>query len=315
MTRKSDLKGFTIPGLVDKIIVALFADDTTVYLSDEDSFDELTRLLDLWCRASTAKFNVEKTEIIPIGSPEYRASVVETMKISPGQQALPGFIHIARDGEPVRILGARQGNKIPRELIWRPILVDIEQSLERWGKLFLTFDGRQKVLQMVLQGKCQFLIKAQGMPEDTRAHLETVERSFIWAGKSSSPIALATLQDTKSEGGIKVVDLEALIDSIAITNLKEFLNYGPNRPKWAFVSEVVMRFKMRADDRERIPSEFDTMLLNPFIQKWHIVKSKRGQTAHHTIDEMMRVGKKYELRIEVPLPPAQLRKQLPLWMH
>ncbi|KAI4293770.1 hypothetical protein K525DRAFT_180304, partial [Schizophyllum commune Loenen D] len=221
MIRKSDLQGFTIPGLVDRIIVALFADDTTVYLSDKDSFNTLTDILNLWCKASTAKFNVEKTEIIPIGSAEYRASVVETLKISPEQDALPGYIHIARDGEPIRILGARQGNAVSREAIWRPIVSAIKQALARWQTIYLTFDGKKKVLQMTLQGKCQFLIKAQGMPEKIRADLETVERTFIWSGKTSNPIALDTLQGEQGEGGLKVLDLEALIDGIAITNLKE----------------------------------------------------------------------------------------------
>ncbi|EPQ54139.1 hypothetical protein GLOTRDRAFT_44243, partial [Gloeophyllum trabeum ATCC 11539] len=43
-------------------------DDTTIYLRQNDRFDHLTNLLDTWCCASGAKFNTEKTEIIPIGS-------------------------------------------------------------------------------------------------------------------------------------------------------------------------------------------------------------------------------------------------------
>ncbi|KIK58101.1 hypothetical protein GYMLUDRAFT_144029, partial [Collybiopsis luxurians FD-317 M1] len=66
------LKGFEIPGMSTPIKASLFADDTVTYLSKYDKFSDLLSLLDLWCSASSAKFNVEKTEIIPVGSEEYR---------------------------------------------------------------------------------------------------------------------------------------------------------------------------------------------------------------------------------------------------
>ncbi|KAJ6554397.1 hypothetical protein B0H19DRAFT_852533, partial [Mycena capillaripes] len=70
MLRNSNLKGYKVPNLREKLVTTLFADDTTVYLFEQDSYEELEAIL--WCRASSAKFNSGKTEVIPIGSPEYR---------------------------------------------------------------------------------------------------------------------------------------------------------------------------------------------------------------------------------------------------
>ncbi len=50
-----------LPGMTERLLVKLFADDTTVYLSEEDDFEELQETLDGWCVASTARFNVAKT--------------------------------------------------------------------------------------------------------------------------------------------------------------------------------------------------------------------------------------------------------------
>lgn len=72
MLRKSDLTGYQIPGARDRLITTLFADDTTVYLSEGDSVASLEEMLDKWCKASGAKFNLDKTEIIPIGTEKYR---------------------------------------------------------------------------------------------------------------------------------------------------------------------------------------------------------------------------------------------------
>ena len=66
-----DLAGFDIPGIRDKLIVSLYADDTTIYLSESDSYAALQNILSRWCTASGAKFNLEKTEIIPIGTEEH----------------------------------------------------------------------------------------------------------------------------------------------------------------------------------------------------------------------------------------------------
>ena len=66
--RLSSLKGFEIPGVENKLITTLFADDTTVFLSQFDKFTDLESIMDKWCIASGACFNVSKTEIIPIGN-------------------------------------------------------------------------------------------------------------------------------------------------------------------------------------------------------------------------------------------------------
>ena len=67
-----EIKGFEIPGTEEKLAINLFADDTVLYLSKQDSFDEVVKILDKWCEVSGAKFNKEKTEIIPIGTKAHR---------------------------------------------------------------------------------------------------------------------------------------------------------------------------------------------------------------------------------------------------
>jgi hypothetical protein len=65
MLKSSPLKGYKIPNLPKRLIASLFADDTTVYLREDDHFPNLLAVLHTWCRASGAKFNMEKTAIFP----------------------------------------------------------------------------------------------------------------------------------------------------------------------------------------------------------------------------------------------------------
>jgi retron-type reverse transcriptase len=78
MLRNSDLTGIKVPGTDRRLLVSLFADDTTIYLASTDSWSTLWQVIDLWCTASTAKFNTKKTIILPFGSPEYRHRLTST---------------------------------------------------------------------------------------------------------------------------------------------------------------------------------------------------------------------------------------------
>jgi hypothetical protein len=55
--RSSPLKGFRISEDLGRVLVKVYADDTTVYVGPEDNPKDLMKCLTLFCTASTAKFN------------------------------------------------------------------------------------------------------------------------------------------------------------------------------------------------------------------------------------------------------------------
>lgn len=67
----NNITSISIPGLSEKILINMFADDTTLYLSKNNHFDHVENILKRWCNISGAKFNIGETEIIPIGTPEH----------------------------------------------------------------------------------------------------------------------------------------------------------------------------------------------------------------------------------------------------
>jgi hypothetical protein len=78
LIRKADLQGVKILEKDENLVVSLFADDTTVYLSSKDSLETLWEILRLWRAASTAKFNEHKTVLLPFSRASYRAKVIDT---------------------------------------------------------------------------------------------------------------------------------------------------------------------------------------------------------------------------------------------
>ena len=93
--RSSSIRGINIPNLEENAVASLFADDTTVILTEHDSFSDLVKILDKWCEVSGAKFNVQKTKIIPIGTKDYQKKLAETRKLNMAGETIPASIHIA----------------------------------------------------------------------------------------------------------------------------------------------------------------------------------------------------------------------------
>ncbi|KAG7451420.1 uncharacterized protein BT62DRAFT_1039481 [Guyanagaster necrorhizus] len=96
-----------------RLIANLFADDATTFLDAEDGFQDLIKILDDWCLASGACFNVGKTQIMPMGSSEFHTSFTDNRRSRDRFDKIPENIHIVQEGEAIRILGAWFGNNIP----------------------------------------------------------------------------------------------------------------------------------------------------------------------------------------------------------
>ncbi|KIY53640.1 hypothetical protein FISHEDRAFT_8811, partial [Fistulina hepatica ATCC 64428] len=190
LLRKSNLKGFQVPGSAERLIVKLFADDTTVYLHREDSFGELEAILETWCKAARAKFNIKKTEIIPVGKEDYRRQVVVTRRLNDNGEAIPANVHIAADGVAVRILGAYIGNKVDEGALWLQVAAKVEQRLDQWERLNPTIIGRKLIIQMFTGGMTQFRTKAQGMPKNVEKKFKSLIGKYIAKGSSHPLIAL-----------------------------------------------------------------------------------------------------------------------------
>jgi hypothetical protein len=60
LRNSENLHGYKIPNVTNRIIINLYADDTTIFLSKEDKYSDLEEILSIWCLASGAKFSMEK---------------------------------------------------------------------------------------------------------------------------------------------------------------------------------------------------------------------------------------------------------------
>jgi ribonuclease HI len=305
-----NLEGITIPGIEEKIIVSMFADDTSLFLGKNDRMDHVQEILDEWCRASGAKFNTEKTEIIPIGSEEHRSRIIITRKINQRDQlALNDGIRIAKDGDAVRSLGAWIGNNTNVKTPWEPIIDNIQRNLKRWAKSNPTLQGRQLIAQAVIGGHTQFLAKAQGMPPDIEAALIKISRNFIWEGCTVPRITLECLHRPVEEGGLNLLDITVRNDAIELTWIKTYLDFSPSRPKWATITDLIIDACMPQGNNAQTR-------INCFLQTWN--PPQRGNRAIRLDEDtarMLKAAKTYNVNFAAIRLAPNLKTQLPAWFH
>jgi hypothetical protein len=223
--RQSDLKGFKVRGKQEKLITTLFTDDTIVYLDADDDFGSLMDVLQEWCTAAGAKFNINKTEMIPIGNIAYRDRVRANRFVNGlGGTMIPGHIKIAAEGEPIRTLGAWVGNSVEQVDTWSRTIQKIDAALDRWELGHPSMEGRWLILMMVVGGMTQYLVTVQGMPEEVEECLDRRIRSFLWADKSQATVNKETVHAPSDAGGKNLLDLITRNEAIAVTWLKTYLS-------------------------------------------------------------------------------------------
>ncbi|EIW55710.1 uncharacterized protein TRAVEDRAFT_77783, partial [Trametes versicolor FP-101664 SS1] len=228
--RASSIRGFSVPGKAEKLVSALFADDTTAFLAETDSFEDLMAILCKWRAASRAKFNDDKTEVLPVGSKSYRERVVQTRQLTVGGPALPGGVKIVPDKQPVRVLGAWIGNQVDQEAVWGPMVDTIRRNLERWGLRNPSMYGRKLIVGMEVGGCTQFLARAQTMPPAVEQTLERAVSEFVWKNGGRPTVSMAVLQDPLESGGLNLLDVRARNDAIDLMWLKAYVDTSPARP-------------------------------------------------------------------------------------
>ncbi len=314
MIRNSAIRGFDIPKCDEVLKAVLFADDTTVYLSAQDDFATLQRILDTWCSAAKARFNIGKTEIIPIGSPEFRVEMATTYRTTGAWRDYPRNIHMAQEGEPVRILGAFFGNGTDQVGIWTTVLTKIVairqplmQVLARWKEGNATIYGKKHIVQMIIGGITQFLTMVQRMPKTIEKRLDKIIRGILWNDRRNSPVGLKHMYLPVERGGLGILDLQARSEAIDIMWLKSYLDLSPERPTWAFLADDLLASHVSEDCKPRQKH----LRVNPFLQQWK-PKTKGLPPA---LDGMMRVARKYGVRLEGLAFARTILRAMPMWNH
>ena len=303
--RKSELKGIEIKENIERLIVNLFADDTLVYLGKDDNMNTLDQIIGTFCTASTAKFNVDKTEILPVGKKEFREEMIRERKM--GENVITIDKRIIKEGESMRTLGSWVGNAKTDTLQWEKIIKSQEKIIESWNKMNLTTKGKELVLKSLVQSKAVFLATVNGMPKNVEEELEKMYHSFLWNGKVKGLMKWEHVVEKRSKGGLGIPDIAARVEAIEIMWLKRWLSPKEKRPKWAYIMDMILN-----ESIAKKPLIDKESRLNWLIQSWHESEAKEIKLSSH-IKRMLKVARKYNITPIAAKYDREAKMNQPLW--
>ena len=301
------MTGIKIPEVKEKVIISLFANDTLIYQNAKDDIKELQEIIKVFCIASKAKFNIEKTEYLPVGKKDYRKTLETTRKINdiPGN-TIPDNINIIKEGQTMRTLGAWVGNGGNQNPQWKKILDKQKEIMDTWEKSRLSYRGKELILKALVQSRALFLATVNGMPKETQEKMQKQMRSFLWEGKRGK-ISWNKATKNRDEGGLGIPDIKIRTEAIQIMWMKQFLK--DKRPKWAYVTDRII-----AKNITRTPIVTEDNHINWITQSWHESEASWSKIPPY-IREMLQVARKYNIGIEAIKISKKTKEQLPIWHH
>ena len=301
--RSSPLKGFRVNDELTKALVKAYADNTMVFLGPEDNPSDLQKCLDLFCKASTARFNDSKTEIIPMGSKVTRSEMIRTREFNDWK--IKDEIRITKDGEATRILGSWQGNEINIQDKWNDILERQQKTMKRWSHLYPSVAGRVLLLKTLVVSLAQYLMTVNGISNKNLTTMEKSIRQFIW-GRKKGQLAWERAILPVKDGGVSAPSIKIRYESIKVGWLKRWWRPAPDRPDWAEVANELVY--------QSTHQKIECTLVSKWIGQTWLARTRLDQLPS-SLKEMIQAAQKYNVTISVLRAPRDLRLSMPAFHH
>lgn len=306
--RKSTLEGIKIPGVAERLIVTLFADDTLVYLSKSDDMKTLHNIIERFCLASTAKFNMGKTEYLPIGNKQYRKTFIQTRQMG-DNDPIEENITLIPDRKPMRTLGAWVGNRTKPTAQWNAILEKQESVMNAWSSTHPSYRGKELLLKALVQSRAIFLATVNGMPKSVMHKMQRQMKNFLWDNKPHGLMTWDEVVSSRADGGLNIPDIEARVEAIRIMWIKRWLAPRETRPVWAYTVDEILRQNIT-----KAPVIQHQNAISWIKQSWHEIGTKEARLSP-MIRESLKTARKYNICIEAPKFSKDMKSSMPIWHH
>jgi len=206
------IKGILIPNSDISSTIFQHADDTTATVSDKMSIANIFEVFELYGKASGAKVNESKSQIMCLG------------KANLSRDELGGLeIMICKD--VLEILGIYVGKnrRECEEKNWRNKVNKIKNILNMWKQRSLNIQGRVTIISSLLVSRLWYAAMVINVPTWVIDEIKLSCLRFVWM-KKSYPVKYTTLIGDKTIGGLNFPDIEMKIKAFRMKFIAKFLN-------------------------------------------------------------------------------------------
>lgn len=194
--QNDNIQGICIPNSSKKGLIYQHADDTTLSVSNKKSISESFIEFDLYSKASGAKINKQKSEILCIG----KGVLSDNEKEEYGLEVCENNI---------QLLGVFIGKdkKLCEEMNWKSKIDKIKCLLNMWLQRHLTIQGRVTIVNSLMMSRFWYILFVTPLPEWAHREIMKMCVNFIWKNKAHL-VKYNSIIDLKDYGGLQFADIK-----------------------------------------------------------------------------------------------------------
>jgi len=190
------VQGLRILGL-DLVKVMLYADDINRFLRQQDSIQEVLVCLAETSFAIGSKFNMEKTDVKPMGPHDFQVLCYRNQDMA--GSTLPRAC-ILPPVDPLRVLGVWIGSRDNTSHRWSQIDLHIKKLISQWWAIGASMRNRSLLAKALMLSRCHFLMDGNGIPHHMLCKISNRVMGFMRGKFSAMPYG--TLEAPLEEGGL-----------------------------------------------------------------------------------------------------------------
>ena len=292
------VKGLSVPGL-KPVKVMLYADDINLFLRREDSVPEISECLTSVSRAIGSKFNMDKTDIKPVGPHEFQLACYANQNM--GGPSIPGA-HILPPADPLCVLGVWVGSRDFAADRWDQIDKHVKKIISQWRAIGALARNRSILAKALMLSRCHFLMDGNGIPPGMVRKIGNKISNFV-RGKFSA-MAYNTLEAPLEEGGLNTPSLASRKMAVDLKFLSDLVTGDQNVPwkQWVWMDLKMASTSSRAGAYRGI---------NPFIQQSYTTPS----LLQDRVAQAFLTARKFGLDMVCAAPSTAARMGAPILNH
>jgi len=292
------VKGLAMPGLAP-VRVMLYADDINLFLGQNDSVQEISDCLESVSRTIGSKFNMEKTDVKPVGPHGFQLVCYTQQDM--GGQSIPGA-HILPPAGPLRILGVWVGSRDFASGRWVQIDKHVKKIISQWRAIGASARNRSLLAKALMLSRCHFLMDGNGIPPNMLNKIGNKIMNFV-RGKFSA-MAYRTLEAPLAEGGLNTPSLATRKMAADLKFLSDLVT-GDQRVPWKQWTWMDLKL---ASNSSRAGTHGG---LNPFLQQAYTMPS----LLQGRVSQAFMTARKFGLDMVCAAPSNTARMGVPILNH
>ncbi|XP_011270918.1 hypothetical protein CAOG_09201 [Capsaspora owczarzaki ATCC 30864] len=197
---------------------SLFADDTSIFLSDPNHIHALFEVYATVGRATNLKINEAKTSVLRLGP----------LRDADPPDGLAHLQWVPPDGT-TRVLGVQLGYGDLAKANFEPLRAKVARALGRWSRHSLSIAGRVLIANAIGLSRVWYHCRCIHMPNTYSKALSDTVYNYLWKGRFS-PVArkVVTAPPKTIVFGLGLIDLPTNIAATAAQALINFLSPVPS---------------------------------------------------------------------------------------